>query len=47
MAVTLSNNEKKALSEIFSSLNEEKSFWKSFKDMIKRIKRSLKGSLSN
>ncbi len=44
MAVTLSNNEKKALGEIFSSLGEEKSIWGSFKDFLKKIKMFFKQS---
>ncbi len=42
MAVTLSENEKKALSELFTSIQDKKNLFCKIKDVMKNIKKSLK-----
>ncbi len=42
MAVTLSENEKKALSELFTSIQDKKNLFGKKKDMMKNIKKSFK-----
>ncbi len=41
MAVTLSNNEKKALNELFASLQEKRGFSYNLKKIAKKVKDSI------